>query len=460
MKVLLLNPPFIPEFIRSSRWAAASVSGSNWYPIYLAYCGGNLEKNGHEIKLIDGPVDKLSHEDVLRIAEKFSPDICVIYVSTVSLDNDISIGEKIIELTGCHAVLVGPWCSIDPDSILKKCNKINSLAIGEFDYTVLEFVEGVSKNKIAGLVWKNGNEIIHNSPRKPLTSNEISELPFVTDVYKRHLNIYNYYQAPHLHPFVDLFTGRGCSWGKCTFCLWPHTINKGANYRVGDINKTIDELTFIKKELPFVKEVFIQDDTLPPGRAKELSENIIENDIDIAWSCYVRAEARYDLDLLTIMKKSGCRCLHVGYESSSSEILKNIRKGITATDAEKFAKRTNKIGLLNHADFIIGLPGETVESIKETVEWAKKLPVDSYQFTIPKPYPNTPLYDYLEYNRCLKDGWANYPNLSSEDIQKWTRWALRQTNMNPKFLLRMLGKPTEWRRLARSARHVIPKSLR
>ena len=460
MKILLLNPPFIPGFIRSSRWAAASVSGSNWYPIYLAYCAGNLEKHGHEIRLIDGPVDKLSHENVLKTAEEFSPDVSVIYISTVSLDNDLSIGEKITESTGCYTVLVGPWCSINPESILKKCNKINSLAIGEFDYTVLEVVEGKRDQRIEGLVWKNGNKIAINSPRKPLTHDQISELPFVTDVYRRHLKIMNYFQAPHLHPFVDLFTGRGCSWGKCTFCLWPHTINKDANYRAGDINKTIEELVFIKKELPFIKEIFIQDDTLPAWRAKELSQNIIEHDIDIKWSCYARAEPKYDLQTLNLMKKSGCRCLHVGYESSNPEILKNIRKGINIKEAEMFAKRTDKVGILNHADFIIGLPGESIESIRATVQWARSLPVDSYQFTMPKPYPNTPLNYYLEKNAYLKDGWANYPNLSYQDINKWTRWALKKTNISPRYLLRMLKKPTEWKRLASSAKYVIPNILK
>ena len=460
MKVLLLNPPFVPEFIRSSRWAAVSVSGSNWYPIYLAYCTGLLEKYDHKTKLIDGPVDKLSHEDVFKIAENFSPDISVLYISDKSLENDITIGEKIKELTGGYIILVGPWCSIHPDDIIKKSDKIDSLAIREFDYTVLELAEGKTENEINGLVWKNKGTVIHNPPRKHLTPEQINDFPFVTDVYRRHLNIQNYFQAPHLHPFVDLFTGRGCSWGKCTFCLWPHTISKGAPYRTGDINKTIEELQFVKDKLQFVKEVFIQDDTLPAWRARELSTAIIEAGLDITWSCYARSDATYDFETLKLMKKSGCRCLHVGYESSNPQILKNIKKGVNVKTMEKFTEMTNKVGVVNHADFIIGLPGETVETIKATVKWAKTLKVDSYQFTIPKPYPETPFYEWLEENGYLEDGWANYPHLSSEDIEKWTKWALRQTNMNPRYLIRMLRKPKEWRRLVRSARYVVPNVMK
>lgn len=460
MKVLLLNPPFVPEFIRSSRWAAVSVSGSNWYPIYLAYCAGNLERFGHKVKLVDAPVDKLSEEDVLGIAQAFSPDICVLYISTVSLDNDVSIGEKIKNLTGCCVVLVGPWCSINPDDIIKRSDKIDSLAIGEFDNTILEVAEEVPIDRIDGMVWRKDGKVFRNSIRKPLTSEQISELPFVTDVYRRHLHIENYYQAPHLHPFVDLFTGRGCAWGKCTFCLWPHTINKGSNYRPGDISRTIAELEFIKKQIPQVKEIFIQDDTLPSWRARELSFAIMEGDLDLTWSCYTRADSSWDLDTLRLMKRSGCRCLHVGYESFSPQILKNIRKGTSPDSMNRFTAMTDQVGLVNHADFIIGLPGETVETIKATVRWAKSLNVDSYQFTMPKPYPETPLYEQLFEEGHLKDGWANYPYLSIEDIRKWTKWALWQTNLNPKYLKRMVTKPNEWNRLMRSAMHLLPSLIK
>ncbi len=455
MKVLLLNPPFVPQFIRSSRWAAVSVSGSNWYPIYLAYCTGLLEKYGHQTKLVDGPVDRLPHEDVFSIARDFSPDMTVLYISTVSLDNDIAIGERLKDLTGSYIILVGPWCSIYPDQIIERSAKIDALAIGEFDYTVLEVAEGKAESTIDGLVWHDNGKIIHNPPRSPLTTEQINEFPFVTDVYRRHLNIRNYFQMPHLHPFIDLFTGRGCPWGKCTFCLWPHTINKGAPYRKRDMNSVIEELKFIKKELPFVKEVFIQDDTLSNERAKELSTAIIESGLDITWSCYCRVDT--ELETLRLMKKSGCRLMHVGYESSNQQILKSVKKGTSVKQMGIFTENAYKVGLLNHADFIIGLPGETVETIKATVEWAKSLKVDSYQFTIPKAYPETPFYDWLEENGYLKDGWPNYPDLSIEDMERWTKWAIRQTNMNPWYLLRMMRKPREWRRLARSARYVLPK---
>jgi len=337
--------------------------------------------------------------------------------------------------------------------------KIDLLAIGEFDHTILELAEGYPENKIKGLVRKVNDEIIYNPPRVPLTTEQIGEFPFVTDVYKRHLTINNYFQPPHLHPFVDLFIGRGCSWGKCTFCLWPNTINKGASYRIGNIDKTIRELTFINEKMPFIKEIFIQDDTLPAYRCRELSIAIIDANLKINWSCYARPDNSYNLSTLKLMKKSGCRCLHVGYESSNLNILKNINKGTTPKIMEEFTWNAKKVGLLIHADYLIGLPGETVETIKSTVEWSRKLKADSYQFTRLYPYPGTPLHSYLKEHNFLIDGAVSYPHLSTEDIDSWVKWALRKTNLDPYYILQMAKRPKDWKRLLRAARHVIPNII-
>ena len=192
---------------------------------------------------------------------------------------------------------------------------------------MLELANGFPENKINNLSWKRSGKIFTNPERPHVSSDQLNEFPFVTDVYNRHLNIKNYRQAPQLHPFVDLFTGRSCYWGKCTFCLWPYTINRGAPYRTRKIENVIQEMRFINDALPFVREVFIQDDTLPEWRARELSASIIKSGLDITWSCYARPDAKMDYKTLSLMKRAGCRCLHVGYESADQQILRNIRKG-------------------------------------------------------------------------------------------------------------------------------------
>lgn len=455
MNVFLLNPPYKKNFMRTARWAAVTISSSIWYPIYLAYCTGLLEKNGHKAKLVDGVADELTVEQVVDSAKKFHADIAVLYVSSMSLESDTAIGEKIKEATGCKLVFVGPWCSADPEAILAKSNAVDAVAVGEFDYTILDIANGVADEKINGLVWRKGKNILKNPLREPVTAQQLDEFPFVTDVYRRHLNVRNYFQAPQLYPYVDLFTGRGCAWGKCTFCLWPFTINKGAPYRMRDMASVIDEIIFVREKMPRVREIFIQDDTLPRWRARELASAVIESRIDVTWSCYSRVDMDYET--LRLMKKSGCRAMHVGYESGCNAILKNICKGTTRELGERFTRDANRAGLQIHADFIFGLPGETPETLRKTIEWAKTLDVDSYQLVIPRPYPGTPFYEWLKKNDYLDDdGMPSYPELSYEDMCRWTRIGMKECYLTPKYAQRVLKRPAEWYRVARAALSVMP----
>jgi len=459
MKVLLLNPPYKPNFMRNARWATVGISGSVWYPIYLAYCTGLLEREGHTVKLLDAQVDGLSHEETYAISREFSPQLLVLYFSTVSEENDVRIGTEIRERTGCEIVMVGPWASCHPESTLRNAAGVNYLAEGEFDYTVLELAEGRHPEIINGLYWKQEDKkIVVNSPRQPVAAEKLADFPFVTDVYRRHLHINNYHQTGHRHPFVDLFTGRGCAWGLCTFCLWPFTINKGAGYRKRPIENVIDELQFVVKDMPYIREVFIQDDVLPDERAGELSEAILNAGLKLVWSCYSRANLPEST--LRLMKRAGCRTMHVGYESAAPEILKNIRKGVTPERMLKFTRDARKAGLYIVADFITGLPGETEATIREMVRWAKKLPVQRYTITLPKPYPSTPFYDWLKNNNSLNsEGFPSYPHLSYQKIRRWNKWSLKKIYLSPRFLLRMIFMPKEWWRLFRSALFFFPYLL-
>jgi radical SAM superfamily enzyme YgiQ (UPF0313 family) len=457
MKILLLTPPYVPGFMRNARWDGITISGSDWYPIWLGYCTGLLEREGHEPKLVDAQVDRLTHDQTYEIARKFSPQLTVLYHSSKSLENDIAVGERIRHETGAHVVLVGPSASINPVETLE-ASKISLLARGEFDFTVLDLANGVSYDRIDGLIWKDTEGIIHvNPPRNPVPAHELDTYPFVTDVYRRHLNISNYHQAMHYHPFVDLFTGRGCAWGLCTFCVWPNTISKGAAYRTRKVENVVEELRFIKQQMPRVKEVYFQDDTMPKERALEISDALTENNLKIRWSCYSRANL--SLQTLKAMKRAGCYLLEVGFESSSPEILRNIRKGTTVQGMEEFAKNAREAGISVIGAFIIGLPGETVQTVKATTQWAKKLPILRYTITLPKAYPGTPLYDWLRENDYLSNGKCNYPHLSSEEIYRWNKWSLKSVYFSREYLLRLLKNPRDWRWVGRSLKYFLPYLL-
>jgi len=437
MKILLINPQYVQDYVHSARWDGLTVSGSHWYPIFMAYCTGLLEKNNHECKLVDAEAENLSYEQLFHKAKEFTPDFTVVYVSS-GIKEDVELAKKIRENTKSKIIMVGPWCSMNYRSILKS-KSVDYLIDGEFEFAVKDVVEGKLKKRYIRT--------------KRLTQGQLNELPWVTKVYKKHLNINKYKISSLWHPFVDMFTGRRCYWGKCIFCLWPFTIQKEGGYVTRDINDVLNEIEWASKNLN-IKEIFIQDDTLPGWRAKQLADGILKRKIKIKWSAYARGDLTLTPDILKLMKKSGCHCLHVGYESGSNKILKAINKGVTKEDLEKFTKWVNDTNIDIHADFMIGLPGETEETIRDTINWAKKLKVLTYQFAPPRVYPCTPFYNYNK-NYLDENGIVNLPNMSMHEIEDWCRIAIKECYLNIGFLSRVIFKPDEIKRLARSAYYTL-----
>lgn len=461
MKVLLLNPPFLKGFVRISRCFWLPISGSLWYPIFLAYCAGWLEKHGHKIKLVDAIAENLSHQRTLEVAKGYKSELLVLYTSSPSFQNDIELGEKIKKVTGCLLTLVGPVCAPDPVALMENHPAIDFLVEREFDNPVLAIAQGTAPHEIKGLTWRKKDQVISNPGLNFVEEKQLDEFPFVTKIYKEHLPVKNYYQASLLHPFVDLLTARGCAWGKCTFCLWPQTFHRGAGYRQRSLANVVEELKYIHRFLPEVREVFFQDDMLPNGRAATLSQSILENDLKITWSGY--AKANLPLTTLKLMKRAGCRFLHVGFESADPQILKNIHKGVTVEQMEEFIANAQKAGVQIHGDFIIGLPGESKHTIRKTIEWAKDQDIDAYQFSIPEANPTTEIYRQLKSKNYLtSQNQPSYPHLTLADLSSWRFRAMRDLHLRPSYLLKVikgLKNPREFIRLARTAYYLIPNLL-
>jgi radical SAM superfamily enzyme YgiQ (UPF0313 family) len=256
-------------------------------------------------------------------------------------------------------------------------------------------------------------------------------LPMVSPVYKRDLTIEKYFGGYLRHPYVSFYTGRGCK-SRCTFCLWPQTIS-GHNYRFRSIPKVIEEVEYILRELPRVKEIFFDDDTLTDARERieELSRELGKlgfgkAGFPVSWSC--NAKANVPFDTLKIMKEGGCRLLLVGYESGNQKILHNIKKGLRVDVARQFTKDCHDLGIVIHGTFILGLPGETLETIEETIGYAIEINPHTIQVSLAAPYPGTFLYKQAVENNwfdgsdhLLTDGGnqiaqLSYPHLSSAVI--------------------------------------------
>jgi radical SAM superfamily enzyme YgiQ (UPF0313 family) len=291
----------------------------------------------------------------------------------------------------------------------------------------MEVAAGLALEDIKGLSYRRADgRIVHNLPRPALEN--MDELPFVAPIYHRDLTIANYFNGYLKHPYISFYTGRGCR-SKCTFCLWPQTVG-GHRYRVRSAANVIAEVKWIKENMPEVKEIMFDDDTFTDSSNLPRVEAIARGmgALGMTWSCNAKANVAYNT--LKVMKDNGLRLLLVGYESGDDQILHNIKKGLRTDIARRFTDDCRKLGILIHGTFILGLPGETMQTIEKTINFAKEINPHTIQVSLAAPYPGTTLY-----RQALDNGWLqenaginlvndkgvqlaaiSYPHLSKEEI--------------------------------------------
>ncbi len=466
MKIYMLNPPYFYHFGREMRWQDTGRGGTLYYPMWLSYATGLLEQKGHKVRLVDCPAWNWNVDDVLRDLKKFNPDIVVVGTSFTSLNNDLDVSRKIKGEFDVPIVMVGPPTSQFPEKIL---GVIDIVARYEYEFTLAELVEKMEKGRsiqdVLGISFKQNEKIVHNPNRPWSTSKQIEELPFVSEVYKKHLNIYDYFLNYSLYPMVQIFTGRGCPY-ECTFCAWPQT-SMGRKYRVRSVDNILDELEWIEENLPEVKEVFFEDDTFTVSkkRVREFCRKYMDRDLEITWSCNARVDT-LDLETMKEIKKANCRFLIVGFESADNNILKNIKKGFTVEQAREFAKNVKKAGLFLHADFIIGLPGETKETIEKTKKFIKEIKPEQLQVSVSSPFPGTELYEWYKKNGYLltedpneyldeqghQKSVVSYPWLTADEIVKEVDRILRDYYLSLDYIpvaLRQILRKHAWQEAKR-----------
>jgi radical SAM superfamily enzyme YgiQ (UPF0313 family) len=479
----MLNPPYHPKYSRSQRSPAVIKSGVMYYPIWLAYATGVLEQAGFTVKLVDAPADNRDLNYVVDLAQAFQPRLIVMDTSTPSVYNDIEIAEVLkVQLPGVFIVLVGPhipafWESEQgSDSAPCPCPAIDAVAMGEYDYTLCDLARllqagSLSRSRqelgeVLGLSYRDNTGVfIHNSPRPLIKA--LDALPFVSAVYKRHLRIENYFYSITRYPEVAIVTGRGCP-HQCVYCIWPQTLT-GRGYRKRSVANVADEFEFIARELPQVKEIFVEDDTLTVDskRSIELAHELVKRGNRLPFTANSRADVSYET--LHALKQAGLRLVCVGFESGDQAVLDAIKKRVTVDQFYQFRQAARQAGVLVHGCFMAGNPGETRASLQKTLELARRLDPDTAQFFPIMVYPGTAAYDWARQNGYLTttnfrdwltpDGLhksiVNYPGLSAEDLVAWCDEARRSFYLRPRYiggkLRQMLADPAEAVRIIKAA---------
>jgi hopanoid biosynthesis associated radical SAM protein HpnJ len=397
MKTLFLHPPSYEGFDggAGSRYQARREIRSFWYPTWLAQPAALVPGS----RLIDAPPSRLSLNQILPLAREY--DLLVLHTSTPSFASDVKVAEALRDMNPALKIgFVGARVAVQPEESLKASAAIDFVGRNEFDFTVKEVAEGRKFTEIDGLSYRNdAGTLVHNRERAILE--DMDKLPFVTEVYKRDLEIENYFIGYLRHPYLSFYTGRGCK-SRCTFCLWPQTVG-GHNYRTRSVGHVIDEIKYAKQAFPQVKEIFFDDDTLTDDlpRVEALAREL--GKLGITWAC--NAKGNVPRKTLEVLANNGCRLFVVGYETGNQQILHNIKKGMLVDVAKKFTKDCHELGIKIHGTFILGLPGETRETIEETIRFATEINPHTLQVSLAAPYPGTFLY-----KQALENGWLDAKN--------------------------------------------------
>jgi radical SAM superfamily enzyme YgiQ (UPF0313 family) len=478
INVLLLNPPYFPQFSKNSRSPAVSKGGCVYYPIFLGYAAGSLEMNGHTANLVDATAAKevMPVEKVVEMVLEFKPKLIIMHTVTSSVVNDSKVATKIKEsYSDCLIAMVGPHVSAVSENTLAIAPAVDMVMRREYDLIAVDVANRLEKNKsfadVQGITFRNAqNEIIKNPDAPDVPSEYLDKLPFVTQIWAKHLNIRDYFYPSVLYPEVTVMTGRGCPF-RCTFCDWPQNFT-GHQFRSRSTKNIVDEFEWVKTNLPYVQDIMIEDDTftLDKNRVKAICQEIIDRGLKVMWT--VNARADVDLETLKIMKAAGCRLVCVGVESSSQEILNNIKKGTNVKKIEQFFKDTKEANVLVHACFMMGNRGETKETIAHTVEFAKKVNPDTVQFFPIMVYPGTEAYEWAKTNNFLTikaENWENWlledgthntivstDKLSAKELVDACDDARKNFYMRPSFIASKIWEgvttPSEFPRLVKSGR--------
>ena len=441
-KTLFINPPSWQGFDggAGSRYQAKREIKSFWFPTWLAQPAALIEGS----RLVDAPPHDQTRDDVLKIARDF--EVAIIHTSAPTLRGDAELAEALKSQNRDLLVgLVGAHAAVLPEETLAASEAIDFVGRKEFDFTCQDVALGKRLADIDGLSFRRDGKIIHNAERASIQ--DFDGLPSVMDVYARDLTIENYFIGYLKHPYVSHYTGRGCP-AQCTFCLWPQTVG-GHKYRAKSPEGVTREMAHAKKLFPQVKEFFFDDDTFTAyqPRAREIAKQL--GKLGMTWSCNARANVNYET--LKTMRDHGLRLLLVGYESGNQAILDNIKKGIRLEEAREFTANCKKLGITIHGTFILGLPGETHETIKQTIEFAKEVDPFSMQVSLAAPYPGTELYRQAKENGWfseevgLVDGSGQqtaaleYDGLSRDEIFHYVERFYKAYYFRPRAIGRMLG---------------------
>jgi len=457
INVVLINPPNTDRdsyIARSAdRWPHRVKRGKLFsnklfpkYPLYLMYSAAVLEKQGFNVTVIDAAERDIDNKATVEIVKRIKPAPVLIGIETASpsLDNDMLFACSLKNLVSAHICLFGPHATVYHSEILNRYPFIDSVARGEHFLPLADLASSISSkaslSSVRGLSYRSHEAVIINPEAKLLDDIDTLPLParHLLDPHRYLMGHYTY------KPQLLMVTSMGCP-HRCIFCLWNKVLYDG-KVRMRAPGKVVEEM-FLLKDKYGAKEIYFDDDcfNITVKRVFDVCEEIIKSKIKIPWITEMTCN-NTTYDMLKIMKKAGCIKILYGVESGNQGILDRSKKNVTIEQIENAFRMTRKAGIKSHATFMFGLPGETKETIAQTMKLARKLNPDTIQCSIALPYPGTEFYEIAKRDGTLSvDNWIDfdgelcgvikYPGLTKEIIRDSVGQMYRQYYIRPRYII-------------------------
>ncbi|UCD26566.1 MAG: cobalamin-dependent protein, partial [Candidatus Bathyarchaeota archaeon] len=399
-KIALVNPPLPPK--------------SHLHPqfplIGLAYMAATLEKNGYEVTVVDSPALNMTHEDLREEIVSLQPDIVGVTSMTVTFPSALQAARVIKEsCPGALTVLGGPHASVVGEQTLSEQKEVDIVARGECEQTILDLARHVPNHypkdlqEVAGITFRKNGQIIR-TPDRPFIQN-LDELP--RPAYE-HFTLRKYRYLGKLT--LPIMASRGCPF-QCAFCLASQM--SGKRVRTRSPKNVVDELAWLRDvhgadAFTFHDPTF----TLDKKRVFEICEEINSRKIDLPWDCSTRVD-QVSKEVLARMRAANCQIVGFGVESNSQKILNAMKKGTTVEQNERAVRTAKEVGLSFGVFLIIGYPGETMDTLKESLDFIRRTEPDDIYISLATPYPRTEFYDLVkEMGWKMSTDWSCYDNVT------------------------------------------------
>ncbi len=430
MKISLINPPQ-PD----SKYKFMGVIAP---PLGLAYMAAVLEENSIDVNVIDASALNMTIEELIRELMSIKPQVIAITALTPTIEQaletaqaaSLSCPEALIVMGGYHP-------TFDYQEILSQ-EYVDVVIRGEGEYTLLELVqtleEGGDLNKVKGLALKD-----HITPPRPLI-HDLDSLPLPA----RHLLPMDSYRFLNMRTnLATMITSRGCPM-QCSFCA--SAALHGSQFRLRSPQNIVDEMEYLVYELGIETIAFLDDTfTLHPQRVKEICTEIKKRKLDVFWGCTARVD-NLDAGLLKEMREAGCITLFLGVESADQQLLDGMNKQTTIQRIRNAFEISHKEKIRTIASVMLGMPGDTYDSIKRTINFVQELKPSYAIFSLATPYPGTRFYHQaFEKNLIKVKDWSKYTLLSPildtvdcsrADLRKLQSRAFFKFYLRPSYIIR------------------------